>query len=169
LFRTNISSQPHLVEVTEVCWVSDTVSKKAQWAFLPWSLLRTMLASLRIHTFICHPQPLHRLPADDMQIHDLVHIRGRYACVPNALGIYDNVRAMLALVEASGLVRANRSFQPALRHRRFEQFVEFPTPVGIATPARMSRIALIGTHKNMLLEFCHDENRITDLAYGRVK
>ena len=99
-----------------------------------------------------------------MSIHDLIHIRRRYSSIPNRLGIDDDVRAMLALVQAARFVGANLSFQTTLRHRGLKQLVEFPGAIGIATPSWMSGIALIGADKDMPVEFCHRGDRITHLA-----
>jgi len=54
------------------------------------------------------------------RIQDFIDIRWRDVAVPDRLGIDHNVRPVLALIEASGLIRANFSLQSSNRYALFE-------------------------------------------------
>src|SRR5262245_39458370 len=59
-------------------------------------------------------EPLHRAPADDVPVDDLVHVLDAHAAVPRGLGIHDDGDAARALVETQRLVRAHDALQTAV-------------------------------------------------------
>ena len=73
-----------------------------------------MLTRLSIETLVCEAKALDWLPSDDMRIDDLVDISLSDVAVPDSFGIDDDVRSVLALVQTSGLVRADAPFQSSL-------------------------------------------------------
>src|SRR4051794_20624758 len=81
-----------------------------------------MLASFRVQAGVCQAKPLHRMSADNMRVDDLVDIAAGDVPIPVCLGIYDDIRAVLALVEASSLVGAHLTFESALRELLLEKF-----------------------------------------------
>jgi len=62
---------------------------------------------------------------------------------------------MLALVEASGLIRANRIFDSPLRKLGFERSVQVARLLRIAATARVVGCAGVGADKKMMFELWH--------------
>ena len=73
-------------------------------------LVRLVFAALRVDALWAHEQALDWLSSHDVGVDDLIHVIERDSPVPDGFGIDDQVGAVLALVEASGLVGANSSF-----------------------------------------------------------
>ena len=73
--------------------------------------------------------------------------------VPDGLGIDDDCRAVLALVEASGLVGADRAGEAGGFHRVLEAGVELALAVGGAGGARAAGFAEVGADEYVALEF----------------
>ena len=114
-----------------------------------------VLTARGIQTFILQPQSFHRNPPDDVRL----QISSTSASVTPpyqiGLGIDHEVRPVLALVQASGLVGANLALQPALSQFHLEQLLQFGLGGGIATSARMSRRPLVPANENVALKFRH--------------
>lgn len=72
-------------------------------------------------------EALYRTAADDVAVNDLINIGGGDASVPNRFGIDHHVRAVFALIEASGLVGANFTFQATPGEPGFEQRMQLTT------------------------------------------
>src|SRR3954453_12969964 len=70
-------------------------------------LSRFVIACRSVNAGILHDEPFDRPAADYVRVDDLVHVIDGDMSVPDALGIDDQVRTVLALVEASGLIGAN--------------------------------------------------------------
>lgn len=70
-----------------------------------------MGAGLGIDALVGEAKPLDRPAVDQVLFDDLRGIFGLHVPVPNRLGIHDHRGAMLALIEAAGLVNANRAAQ----------------------------------------------------------
>lgn len=66
-----------------------------------------MRAAFGVEAFAGDAQPFHGMAAHQVLLHNLGGIFGAHASVPDSVGIHDDGRAMLALVEAAGLVNAN--------------------------------------------------------------
>ena len=63
-----------------------------------------MLARSSVEAGLRQAKTLDRFPADDMRLDNFIHVGFRDISVPDGLRIDHNVRPMLALIEASGLV-----------------------------------------------------------------
>lgn len=75
---------------------------------------RLVLAGSCVETGIGDQQPRHRLPANDVGLDDLVNVGCGHPAIPNRLRIDDEVRTVLALVQASRLVRADLALETPL-------------------------------------------------------
>ena len=90
-----------------------------------------------------------------MRLDDLVDICRRDAAIPHRIGIDDDVGAMLALVEASGLVGAHCPFHSPLCQLDLEDALQFSCAGGITAAARVIGRPLVATNEDMLYEFRH--------------
>lgn len=114
-----------------------------------------MFAACAVQAVVFQHQALNRMPADNVGVHDFIHVRQRDTAIPDGLGIDHQIGPMLALVQASRLVGAHSAFQSALGQLHFEQLLQFGLGGGIATSTGMPRRALVPTDENMALEFRH--------------
>ena len=80
-----------------------------------------MRATLSIQARIRQPQPLHRPPMHQVFAHDLLDILHMNKPIPDRIRIHHNHRPMLALIQASQLIRANLALQTSLFHRILER------------------------------------------------
>src|SRR2546426_4994148 len=69
---------------------------------------------------LVQPQPLHRLASNQMLLDDLLHVRLGDVAVPDGVRVDDHRAAVLAVVEATRLVRADLLIEPAGSQRRLE-------------------------------------------------
>jgi hypothetical protein len=90
-----------------------------------------------------------------VRIDNFIHISRRNAPVPDVIGINHDVRAVLALIKASGFVGSNGRLQPALPKFLLEEFLQSRLGLGIAAATRVPIRALIGTDKNVMRESGH--------------
>ncbi len=88
-----------------------------------------------------------------MRLDNLGHVRRADMAIPDRVGIHDKVRAMLALVEAAGLIDADAIFQPRRAHRLVEQFMQLCFSIGITAGAGASGFAPVGADKKVPLIF----------------
>ena len=72
-------------------------------------LSASVLALRRVQAFISQPQSLHRPPAHNMRLDNLIHVGQRHAAIPHRFRIDNEVWAMLALVETAGVIRPHFS------------------------------------------------------------
>jgi len=114
-----------------------------------------VLAACGVQAFIFQHQAFNRPAADNVFLHDLIHVGQRNTAVPDCLWIDHQIRPMLALVEASRLIGAHSAFQPTLGKFHFEQLLQLGLSRGIATSARMPWRTLVPANENMALEFRH--------------
>src|SRR5215831_4689150 len=91
-----------------------------------------------------------------MRVNDLIHVFGRHMSIPHRLGINDDSRPQLALIEASRLVHPQNALCAPQRKLRFEHAVQLRFSGGIAAAARVPCFALIRADENVLIEFRHD-------------
>src|SRR5215472_8711945 len=77
------------------------------------------------------------------------------AAVPDGFGINDDVGTVLALVEASGLVRADTAFESALGQLLLEEFLQAGFGLGIAASAGMACGTLVAADEDVMFEFGH--------------
>lgn len=104
-----------------------------------------------------HEQAGDDLALDDMPFHDLGHIGFRAYPVPDPFRIDDDARPHFAMVEASGLVGADSSFEIQPLGFALEMGVElFRTQIGTAA-ARIVLGTLVGANKDMTLKWRHGQ------------
>jgi hypothetical protein len=114
-----------------------------------------MWARRIIQAIVWNAEPLDRLTVDDMRIDNFVHVSGFLHGIPHGLGIHDHGWAVLALIQASSLVGANRIFDSPLREFGFECSVQVARLLRIAATARMVSRTGVGADKKMMFEFWH--------------
>src|SRR5512143_760117 len=100
-----------------------------------------MRAGRRIEARVRRYQPLDGFSTNDVRIENLVDIFRGDVSIPNRLRINNDIRAVLALVEASGLIGADLSLQAAPRDSCLEKLVQFSAAIGVAASAWMSGLA----------------------------
>jgi hypothetical protein len=86
-------------------------------------------------------------------VDDLFHILQLDKTVPDRLGIDDDYGAMLALIEAAGLVGANQVLKTGILDSVLEGGLELFAALRQATGAGCVLIALVGTDEEMVLKF----------------
>ena len=114
-----------------------------------------MLTSCAVQTLVLQHQALNRPPADNVRFDNFIHVGQTDSAIPDRLGIDHEVRSVLALVQAAGLVGAHSALQPALGQFLLEQLLQLCPRGGIATSAWMAWRALVSADENMALEFRH--------------
>jgi hypothetical protein len=114
-----------------------------------------MFAITCVQTGVGEAQALDWLPAYDVDVDDFVHVGFGHETVPNCIGIDDKVWPVLALIEATSLIRAHRALQSALSQLLLKQLLQLALSERIATSARMARRPLVSANENMLFEFWH--------------
>jgi hypothetical protein len=119
---------------------------------------RTVRADGRVQAIICDQKALYRLAIDDVGLDDFVDIGRGYAAVPDGVGIDDNRRAMLALIEASRHVGAHALLQSAQGQLLFELKLQLGLCLGIAAAARMARIPLVAADEQVPFKLRHNFN-----------
>lgn len=108
-----------------------------------------------VETTIGEPEPFHRLSAHDMRFDDLVDVGLGDVSVPDGFRIDDDVRPVLALIQASGLVGADAAFESALGQLLLEEFLQLGFGRGIAASARIACRALVPANEDVMFEFRH--------------
>jgi len=68
-------------------------------------------------------QSLHGLSPNDVRFDNLIDIRFGHVSVPHRIRIYHDIRTVLALVEASRLISAYASLEPAGGKLLLEEFL----------------------------------------------
>jgi hypothetical protein len=117
-----------------------------------------VLAARRVDAGLSQHQALDWPSPHDVRVDDFVHVGEGYAAIPHRFGIDHQVWAMLALVQASGLIRPHSAFQSALCQFLLEQFLQFGLGPRIAAPPRMPWWALVSANENMFLKLGHENN-----------
>jgi hypothetical protein len=79
-----------------------------------------MGTSLAIDAGIRQPQPLYRTAADDMLLNDLLNVAWMNLAIPDGFRIDHDHRSVLALVKATGVIRAD----PVLESSLFQGILE---------------------------------------------
>jgi hypothetical protein len=119
------------------------------------SLLVSVFAGWGIQAGIGQAESFDWLTCDDVGVDDLVDVGFGNVSVPDGVGVDDDVRAVLALIEASGLVGADAAFQSTLGEFLLEKFLEPGFGGGIATSAGMACGALVSADEDVFFEFRH--------------
>jgi hypothetical protein len=89
-----------------------------------------MRARFRVQTAFRKPQPLHRPPSNQVLPHDLFDVAYLHKPVPDRLRIDDDHRPVLALVQSSGLVRADLMLQTHMLDLVLERPFKLLCPAG---------------------------------------
>jgi hypothetical protein len=116
-----------------------------------------MFAGCRVQARVGEAKPLDRFAAQDVRVYDLVYIGLCDVSVPNCFGINHDVRPVLALVEATGLIGAYSALQPAFGKLLLEEFLQPSFRSWIAASSRVARRTLVSADKDMLFEFGHQD------------
>ena len=106
-----------------------------------------------IKAVISDDQPLDRPSRNEVFADNLRHVLDADVAVPDRLGINDYGRPMLALVETSGLVGADRTTQAGASHGVLKSGMKLSLAVGGAGGTGAAGFANISADKNVALEF----------------
>ena len=120
-----------------------------------------VLAGAGVDATVGQAQALDGTVARNVGLNDLGDVGESYISVPDALGIHDNGRTMLALVEASGFVSADRGLQPAEGELSLKGSLELGGTRGIAASARVAVRSLVAAYEDVFCEFCHANSLVT--------
>jgi hypothetical protein len=100
-------------------------------------------------------QPLHGAAMDEMLGNNFIDVFELDEAVPDGLGINHNRRAVLALIEAAGLIGADEMLEAGIFDRVLECRLQFLAAVRKTAWAGRGFVALIGTDKDVMLKFRH--------------
>ena len=114
-----------------------------------------MFARCCIQAIVREHQALDWLAADDVRFDDLVDVGLGDVSIPDGVGIDHEIWAMLALIEAAGLVGSHFAFEAAFGQLLLEEFLQVRVTGGVAASPRMSRRALVAAHENVFFELGH--------------
>ena len=114
-----------------------------------------MLASCCIETRISDAQAFHRTFANDVRLYNFVHVREGYIAVPDAFGVHHDGWAVLALVQATGLIRPHLGLNSDLGQLGLEGAVQVAAGGRVAATARMSLGTLVAADKDMFFKLRH--------------
>ena len=114
-----------------------------------------MLAGVRIEAGLGQTQALEGPAFDDMRLDDFCNVGLGNVAIPDRIGIDDDVRSVLALIETPGLVSAHSPFQTSFGKLLFEKFLQPRFGFGIAASSGMTDRTLVSANKNVPFEFCH--------------
>lgn len=70
-----------------------------------------MRTALRVQAGVGDPQPLHGPAGNQVLAHDLFGVFGLHSAIPDRVGIDDDRRPVLALIQAPGFVDAHLASQ----------------------------------------------------------
>ena len=101
------------------------------------------------------PETLDGATVEDVLGDDLVYVVEIDEAVPDGLGVDDDRRAVLALVEAAGLVGANGVFETGIFESFLEGVFELFAAAGTATRTGGGVVALVGADEDVVVELCH--------------
>jgi len=115
-----------------------------------------MRTRIRVQARIWDDEPFYWTIAYDVRSNDLLQVGFRDPAVPHSFRIYHYCGPVLALVQAPGLIRANRVADPMLSQLLLERLLQLTLGLRIATPSGMTLRTLVCTNKNVLLKLRHD-------------
>ncbi len=116
---------------------------------------RLMRAMLGIEAGSGEAQPLHGAAMDEVLGDDFFYIFQMNEAVPDGLGIDHHGRAVLALVEAAGLVGTDEMLEASVFDGVLEGGFELFAAVRQAAWAGRGFVALIRTDKDVMFKFRH--------------
>lgn len=88
-------------------------------------------------------------------MHDLVDVCRGDTAVPDTFRVDDDGDAVLALIEAAGLIGAHATLQRVRLNEKLEARAHRARPLGGAAAARVARGALVLAHEDVALEVRH--------------
>jgi hypothetical protein len=100
-------------------------------------------------------QAFHRAAVDEVFGDDFAHVLKLDEAIPDGLGIDHHRGAVLALIEAAGLVGADEMLEASVFDGVFECGFELLTAMRKAAWARRGLVALVRTDKDVVLKFRH--------------
>jgi hypothetical protein len=92
---------------------------------------------------------------EDVLCDDLRHVLEFDEAVPDSLGVDDDGWAVLALVEAAGLVGADGVLEAGVFEGFLEGVFEFFASAGAATGTGGGVVALVGADEDVVVKLCH--------------
>jgi len=114
-----------------------------------------VFAGLRVQALGFQAQAVYRLSRKDVGLDDFVHVGFGNVAVPDGVGVNDYVRAVFALIEATGLVGSDSALQSVAGQLLLEPFLQTGLGGRIAAAAGMACRPLVSADKDMVLEFGH--------------
>jgi hypothetical protein len=127
-----------------------------------------MGAGLGVDAFVGEAEALDGTAGDEVLVDDFGGVFQADVAVPDGLRIDDNGMAMLALIEAAGLVDADAGAEAGSLNELLDGSVEFALAVGVARGARGVGGAGVGADKDvafkrgqMMLLRSGDRSRVT--------
>ena len=101
-------------------------------------------------------QALHGPAMQEVLGDDFIHVFKLDEAVPDGLGIDHDDWAMLALIEAAGLVGADEMLEASVFDGILEGGFELLAAMGKAARAGRGLVALVGADEDVMLKFRHD-------------
>ncbi len=111
-----------------------------------------MGAGSRMDTFLRKNQPLHRLPSDEMLLHDGIHILGLHKAIPDLFGIDDHRRSMFALSQAAGFIDPDTALQACSIRLFLQKPMQFSFSVHRTRGTGTARFAVVGTNEDVVFQ-----------------
>jgi hypothetical protein len=109
-------------------------------------------AGFGVDALVCEAEPLDWTAVDEVFLDDLLGILRLYVAIPDGLRVDDDGWAMLALVEAAGLVDANRATEAGGLGKLLQLGVQFALSVGGARGARGAFRTGVVAYEDVVLE-----------------
>ena len=100
-------------------------------------------------------QPLDRLAADQCYLDELRHVGERHVPVPDLLGIDDDGHALLALIEAAGVVRADDLAEAARGQLLLQLVADLAAAAGLAGALRVTFGTFVDADEDVSLKTRH--------------
>lgn len=119
-------------------------------------LLLLMYATWRIDALIGKRESFHRLSSENVRLNDLRDIGYRDAAIPHGVRVDDDCRSVLALIEATGLVRPDLVIQAARDKFFLKGELQLTQCVGITATSGMTVGTFVCADKNMMFEKWHE-------------
>ena len=112
-----------------------------------------MRADGGVEAVVCDDETLDGTAANEVFADDLGDVFDFDPAVPDGFRVDDDGRAVLALLEASGLVDTDAGYEAGGFHGVFEGSVELTLAVGCAGGTRAARLADVRTDEDVAFEF----------------
>jgi hypothetical protein len=112
-------------------------------------------AALGVQAGVGDAKPLNGAASDEVLSDDFVGVLGSYSAIPDGIGVDDHGGAVLALVEAAGLVDADAAGEAGFAGELREAGVERALTVGSARGARRVGGADVVTDEDVAFERWH--------------